>query len=94
MGRFEQSDRGGGQADPQEALRRAREGGHAVRASVRVTYADGEVRIEVVDDGVPEDRRLLGLRERVAVYGGELKAAAADGGGWRVAARLPVGASA
>ena len=78
----------------QEALRRAREGGHAARASVRVTYATGEVRIEVVDDGAPEDRRLLGLRERVAVYGGELRAAAADGGGWRVAARLPVGASA
>jgi signal transduction histidine kinase len=78
----------------QEALRRAREGGHAVRASVRVTYAAGEVRIEVVDDGRPEDRRLLGLRERVAVYGGELKASGAEGGGWRVAARLPVGAAA
>jgi signal transduction histidine kinase len=78
----------------QEALRRAREGGHAVRASVRVTYAAGEVRIEVVDDGRPEDRRLLGLRERVAVYGGELKAAPPEGGGWRVAARLPVGTSA
>jgi len=78
----------------QEALRRAREGGGAGRATVRVTYADGEVRIEVVDDGLPEDRRLLGLRERVAVYGGELKAAPPEGGGWRVAARLPVGASA
>ena len=77
----------------QEALRRAREGGHAACATVRVTYAAGEVRIEVVD-GLPEDRRLLGLRERVAVYGGELKAAAADDGGWKVAARLPVGASA
>ena len=43
---------------------------------------------------LPEDRRLLGLRERVAVYGGELKAAPPEGGGWRVAARLPVGASA
>ena len=78
----------------QEALRRAREGGRAMSASVRVTYATGEVRIEVVDDGAPEDRRLLGLRERVAVYGGELKAAPPEGGGWRVAARLPVGASA
>jgi signal transduction histidine kinase len=78
----------------QEALRRAREGGGAARASVRVVYAPGEVRIEVVDDGAPEDRRLLGLRERVAVYGGELKAAAAEDGGWRVAARLPVGATA
>jgi signal transduction histidine kinase len=78
----------------QEALRRAREGGRAGRATVRVTYAAAEVRIEVVDDGAPEDRRLLGLRERVAVYGGELKASAAEGGGWRVAARLPVVASA
>jgi signal transduction histidine kinase len=78
----------------QEALRRAREGGRAARATVRVTYAAAEVRIEVVDDGAPEDRRLLGLRERVSVYGGELKASAAEGGGWRVAARLPVGASA
>ena len=78
----------------QEALRRAREGGGAARASVRVSYSPGEVRIEVVDDGVAEGRRLLGLRERVAVYGGELKTAAPEGGGWRVAARLPVGASA
>jgi signal transduction histidine kinase len=77
----------------QEALRRAREGGRAARASVRVTYAPGEVRIVVVDDGAAEDRRLLGLRERVAVYGGELKAAPPEGGGWRVAARLPLGAS-
>jgi signal transduction histidine kinase len=78
----------------QEALRRAREGGGAERATVRVAYADAEVRIEVVDDGAAEDRRLLGLRDRVAIYGGELKTAAPEGGGWRVAARLPVGASA
>jgi signal transduction histidine kinase len=78
----------------QEALRRAREGGGAGRATVRVVYEPGEVRIEVVDDGAAENRRLLGLRERVAVYGGELKASAPAGGGWRVAARLPVGARA
>jgi signal transduction histidine kinase len=78
----------------QEALRRAQEGGGAGRASVRVTYAADEVRVEVLDDGAAENRRLLGLRERVAVYGGELKASAADGGGWRVAARLPVGTGA
>jgi signal transduction histidine kinase len=29
------------------------------------------------------------MRERVTVYGGELAAAALDGGGWRVSARLP-----
>jgi signal transduction histidine kinase len=78
----------------QEALRRAREAGGAERASVRVSYEPGEVRIVVVDDGAAQGRRLLGLRERVAVYGGELKAAEPAGGGWQVAARLPVGASA
>jgi signal transduction histidine kinase len=78
----------------QEALRRAQESGHAERASVGVDYGPGEVRIVVTDDGAATGRRLLGLRERVAVYGGELQAAEPDGGGWRVAARLPVGASA
>ena len=77
----------------QEALRRAQDSGGAGSASVGVDYGPGEVRIEVADDGAAVGRRLLGLRERVAVYGGELKANAPAGGGWRVAARLPVGAS-
>jgi signal transduction histidine kinase len=77
----------------QDALRRAHEAGGAGHASVGVDYAPGEIRIEVTDDGGVEGRRLLGLRERVSVYGGELKATAPAGGGWRVAARLPVGAS-
>jgi len=77
----------------QEALRRAQEAGGAGHASVGVDYGPGEIRIEVVDDGAARGRRLLGLRERVTVYGGELKAAPPAGGGWRVAARLPVGAS-
>jgi signal transduction histidine kinase len=77
----------------QEALRRAHEAGGAGRASVGVDYGPGEIRIEVTDDGAARGRRLLGLRERVSVYGGELKATAPADGGWRVAARLPVGAS-
>ena len=78
----------------QEALGRARDAGHAGRAEVRVAYGAEEVRVEVVDDGVPGGRRLLGMRERVAVYGGELSTAVAEGGGWSVSARLPVGAGA
>jgi signal transduction histidine kinase len=77
----------------QEALRRARETGKAGRAAVHVAYGPDELQVEVTDDGAPHDRRLLGLRERVEVYGGELLAAPPDGGGWRVAARMPVGAA-
>ena len=47
--------------------------------------------VEVADDGAPQGRRLLGMRERVAVYGGELASAPARrtaAGAWR--ARLPL----
>jgi signal transduction histidine kinase len=76
----------------QEALGGARDAGHAGRADVGTEYGDADVRVDVADDGVPHGRRLLGMRERVAVYGGELAAAPEDGGGWRVSARLPLGA--
>jgi signal transduction histidine kinase len=74
----------------QEALNRAHDTGFAGRASVEVGYDDDHVSVEVRDDGAPEGRRLLGTRERVGVYGGELASAALAGGGWRVAARLPL----
>jgi signal transduction histidine kinase len=73
----------------QEALGRARDAGGAGRADVAVAYGADGVSVEIRDDGAPADRGLLGMRERVAVYGGELSTAALDGGGWRVTARLP-----
>ena len=37
---------------------------------------------------------LVGMRERVALLGGELETGRREGGGFRVAARLPVGGDA
>ena len=73
----------------QEALTAARDRGSAGSAEVAIRYRDDDVVVEVADDGAQHGRRLLGMRERVAVYGGELTTAGSPGG-WRVAARLPL----
>ena len=77
----------------QEALSAARDAGHAGRAEVSIRYREADVTVEVADDGEHRGRRLLGMRERVAVYGGELSTASDPAGGWRVSARLPVEAA-
>jgi len=73
---------------------------HAGRASVqvRVTYEPGAVHLEVVDDGRGaasaavagngSGHGLVGMRERAALYGGELEACPRPGGGYRVATTL------
>lgn len=67
----------------------------------RVAREPGELEVTVVDDGQPRAsaRRprsrggygLLGLTERIEDLGGTLTAGPAAGGGWQVAARLPLG---
>jgi signal transduction histidine kinase len=60
-----------------------------------VRYGDGEVEVEVADDGRgPHEANgsghgLVGMRERVALYGGDLKTGVREGGGYAVQARLP-----
>src|SRR4051794_27824650 len=72
-------------------------GGHggAGRAEVTVRYGAERVEVEVFDDGTGDGdgRLLLGARERVALYGGDLHAGPLAAGGHSVRARLPVGAT-
>jgi signal transduction histidine kinase len=75
----------------QDALRAAREEGGAGSATVTVRYRGDRVEIEVVDDGLRvAERRLLGLRERVRLYGGEVSSGALRPDGHILRARLPL----
>jgi signal transduction histidine kinase len=76
----------------------ARHAGRA-RVTVRVTYDDADVRVEIDDDGtVPSlgasaigtGSGIAGMRERATALGGDLSAGFRHGGGFRVSARLPV----
>lgn len=80
----------------QEALTNALRHAGPARAEVLVRYDPGEVLVEVTDDGRGHDpaadpggQGLVGMRERVAVVGGELTAGTRPEGGFAVVARLP-----
>jgi signal transduction histidine kinase len=81
----------------QEALTNTRKHAKAERVVVRVRYLASSVQVEVSDDGRGPvnghwgGHGLIGMRERVALYGGELSVGAGPEGGFRVAATLPVG---
>ncbi|MFI0481331.1 sensor histidine kinase [Actinomadura sp. 9N215] len=91
----------------EEALTNALKHAGATLATVRLRYGGADLEVRVHDDGTgPGDpgtrdpgsggpgsggHGLVGMRERVALLGGELEAGRAPGGGFRVAARLPIG---
>jgi len=75
----------------QEALGGALEHGHAGRAEVKLRYGPDHVELVVADDGEAPDRPLMGIRERVTLSGGQLRAGARRDGGHVVRARLPLG---
>jgi signal transduction histidine kinase len=83
----------------QEGLTNAlKHAGPDTRVEVKVRYRDDDIEVEVLDDGrgvtsSPPDgsgHGLVGMRERVDVCGGDLKAGPRPGGGFAVRARLPV----
>jgi signal transduction histidine kinase len=81
----------------QEGLTNVMKHAGQARTTVRLDYGPRDLLITVSDDGGPAagsgsgGRGLIGLRERIAVYGGELDAGPRPGGGWRLAARIPLG---
>jgi signal transduction histidine kinase len=83
----------------QEALANTSKHAGRARAQVVVRYAPRAVELEIEDDGRgPNGSRprngsghgLIGMRERVALYGGTLEVGRRVGGGFAVRARLPL----
>jgi signal transduction histidine kinase len=80
----------------QEGLTNALKHAHATHAEVALEYACDQLRIEVSDNGrgaASSDSRghgLIGIHERVKLYGGEMATATANGGGFSLTACLPL----
>jgi signal transduction histidine kinase len=87
----------------QEALTNTLKHAEGARAEVGLSYRPGEVELEITDDGPPEPgtqasqpgggHGIVGMRERAAVFGGEVSAGPRQGGGWRVHTVLRLDAS-
>lgn len=81
----------------QEALTNTIKHAAGASATVGIGHDGDRLTIEVTDTGgapgadarLGNGRGLIGLRERLAVYGGTLESGRTDGGGFRVTARVP-----
>jgi len=86
----------------QEALTNTlKHAGPRATAAVRVRRTAGGLEVEVIDDGQGTDpasdgqgHGITGMRERMSVLGGTLQAGPLPGHGFRVLARIPLGAPA
>jgi signal transduction histidine kinase len=80
----------------QEGLTNALKHAHASQADVTVRYRPDELQLEVRDDGVGRGagdglgHGLVGVRERVKIYGGEMRTDTSNGGGFVLDTRLPL----
>ena len=80
----------------QEGLTNVRKHAGAARAWVTVRYGENELGIAVLDDGQRSAKAngaghgLVGIQERVALLGGELRAGRRAEGGYELRARLPI----
>ncbi|MFD7660976.1 sensor histidine kinase, partial [Actinosynnema sp. NPDC059797] len=79
----------------QEALTNVRRHSRPPRCRLVTAVEAGRLVLSVVDEGTarpgPPGHGLLGMRERVDLHGGTLRAAPAPGGGFEVRATLPFG---
>lgn len=85
----------------QEGLTNVLKHAHAQHAEVHVRYHQDQLELEVRDDGrgpsppadpeQPHGHGLVGVGERVKIYGGDLTVGASAAGGFSLLARLPLG---
>ena len=80
----------------QEGLTNALKHARATKADVTLRYEPDGVQLEVRDDGMGSSTSdglghgLVGIRERVKIYGGEMSAGTANGSGFVLSTRLPL----